>query len=364
MNDPVNLSLYSELIRFQVDLSRSEVRFSHPDNLMQRTLQELAHRIGLEYEYFLSSREARMTRVVVSTTFKAGAPGFRHGQPMISRRGSEQVFGGSSTIDANGTPNRQPVSVATPSDHLGSEFKFDGMESTVDELPTMGLDFDWSSYLGEQEVEEPDVLLSGLQRIVNVAPELPGGQDLLQYSGSFYHPVATGYVNKNMTQAQSQMGERFNSNYSWQGVFDGHSSPSAVHNDQLSLSSFSTAPLSMTHVREDLSASLSDASLFSSRQAGSRAGSISSIQSSCGRSRVSKILSRKSSIHRLDNSAGFQEFVFDSRPASRHLASSGRHGPLGATARAAMKAVAAAGACWRCKFLRKQAGNQLTLRSF
>ena len=38
MNDSSNLSLGFELVRFQVDLSRTVFRYSDPDNLKQRTI--------------------------------------------------------------------------------------------------------------------------------------------------------------------------------------------------------------------------------------------------------------------------------------------------------------------------------------
>ena len=97
------------------------------------------------------------------------------------------------------------------------------------------------------------------------------------------------------------------------------------------------------------------------------AGSSSSIRSrQCGqdRSRFSNLFPRILSTCSTTSSE-YQEFVFDSR--SEHSVShtslpsvdpnpsrvSGRRGPLSEWARVGMNAVKKKGACWRCKFLRK-----------
>jgi hypothetical protein len=65
------------------------------------------------------------------------------------------------------------------------------------------------------------------------------------------------------------------------------------------------------------------------------------------------MLSRKSSINK-GASSGFHESVFNSNSAQSSSRSSiGRRGPLDTFARAAMNAVKAVKACWRCKVLRK-----------
>jgi len=64
MNDPSNLALRDDLVRFQVDRSRHELRLviGNDDKTRQRTLQSLAHSLDLNYEYSLATREARITR--------------------------------------------------------------------------------------------------------------------------------------------------------------------------------------------------------------------------------------------------------------------------------------------------------------
>jgi hypothetical protein len=67
--------------------------------------------------------------------------------------------------------------------------------------------------------------------------------------------------------------------------------------------------------------------------------------------------SRRPNAHSRSGSRRFREIVFDSsqsRPTSTTSTSSVRRRPLNSIARAASRAVKAMGACWRCKFLRKQ----------
>lgn len=95
---------------------------------------------------------------------------------------------------------------------------------------------------------------------------------------------------------------------------------------------------------------------------GSRCNSLGSFSSDRPRSRHRP--SSQTSIHRTESSTRFQELVFDtnlSRTSSITSASSKRHKPLDSIARAAMKAVKAIGACWRCRFLRKQVSGLLDI---
>jgi hypothetical protein len=64
MNDPSNLALRDDLVRFQADRSRFEFRLviSNADKSRQRTLQSLAHSLDLNYEYSLALHEVRITR--------------------------------------------------------------------------------------------------------------------------------------------------------------------------------------------------------------------------------------------------------------------------------------------------------------
>jgi hypothetical protein len=363
MNDSVNLSLYSELVRFQVDLSKLEVRFSYPSNEMQRNLQSFAHGLGLEYEYFLDSREARITRAVVSTAFAPAANDFLPGLQLVERPGSENTSGGSSNIYTNETVDQQSISTSAIVENLGFSFESDSLDFATDELLDVIFPFDWGSNDVEPWAEEPGLRTSLMQGAIHKSPALLSAQNLPQHSDVFYKAAAQGCGDMDMSRTQLQMRDGiFDFNCSQQGPYHELSLSSAAQNDQLIFSPFSWT-LSSKMQDEDLASSFSDASLFSSRQAGSRSSSISSVHSNRGRSKISKMSSRRSCTYRQDNSAGFQEFIFNSRPA-KCVTSSGRQGPLNAIARAAMNAVTAAGACWRCKYLRKSVNASNTLKSF
>jgi hypothetical protein len=352
MNDPSNLSLYSELVRFQADHSKLEIRFSYPGNEMQRSLQSFAHGLGLEYEYFLDSREARITRAILLT----GEPGLGPGLSVALKRGSENISDGSSVVYTNETSNQQQAFILAPTDNSEPSFELDCLDFDMNELPDSIFNFDWISNASELRVDECDIRTSLLDETILGPSELPGGQILSHNSEESHNPVGQGYDQGNATRAESQMTDGvLDINCSPEKIYHEHASPSIVGSHKFGFFPFPIT-LSLTTKDEDLSSSFSDASLFSSRQAGSRSSSISSTQSSRGQNKVSKISSRRPCDRRQDNSARFQELVFNSRPP-RPLTSSGRHGPLNPIARAAMNAVTAAGACWRCKFLRKSVGS-------
>jgi hypothetical protein len=62
MNNPTNLSYYSQILLFQSNKSRDEILFDGPDNLQRRTLHDLAGGFGLEYEYSRATKQVRITR--------------------------------------------------------------------------------------------------------------------------------------------------------------------------------------------------------------------------------------------------------------------------------------------------------------
>lgn len=72
MNDESNLELYSKLLLFKNDLSRDEILWPHPENTLQRTLQSLAHRLNLEYEFSLGAQVARVSRPSLSMDIRSG----------------------------------------------------------------------------------------------------------------------------------------------------------------------------------------------------------------------------------------------------------------------------------------------------
>jgi hypothetical protein len=51
LNDPSSLALYNEVFLFKNDPSRNELLFTRKSKSEQRTLQSVAHGLGLDYEY-------------------------------------------------------------------------------------------------------------------------------------------------------------------------------------------------------------------------------------------------------------------------------------------------------------------------
>ena len=62
MNDETNLDLYSQLLLFRNDILQDELLFYGPDKSRQRSLQALAHKLGLECEYSLGTQTVRISR--------------------------------------------------------------------------------------------------------------------------------------------------------------------------------------------------------------------------------------------------------------------------------------------------------------
>jgi hypothetical protein len=351
MNIPSNLTLYSDLVRFQVDLSRAEIRFSNPDHLKQRILQALAHQLGLEFEYF--QKEARISRPGGQVLHETSASCTRPELPGSPQTSQDGMLGISSAATVNDTSDLHSVEdheapwrnqwQSTEVDTLGygdSGFFSDTGLNWTDNVytPTEGTEGLEISDLGEfielesssqQNTEAPQ-----LQRpyFLEVAP---------------YPSASVNVEHQGEPDTLDLLASEFNPR-TYSGLAP--SSEFQNHEDFLQMPEY-----------EDFGAALRKTSSYSTRQSGSRgvsrAGSISSMHSEIGRSRISKVISRRSSVQSKESTSGYQELVFDSnlsRTVSWTSASSGRRGPLGTVARAAMNAVKAVGSCWRCKFLRKQ----------
>jgi hypothetical protein len=389
MNDPSNLSLGFELVRFQVDLSRTEFRYSDPDNLKQRTLQSLAHTLGLEYEYCLRTREARVTRSDVLTSHQVEISRSSFDQEIVSQGSCtlEEVSSGWPDINENAVFTKHPDRVTTPTDDLGTFDLLEGLEFSNDDFTVEG--FDWSSSFCERQAGERVIEPSGFRETASMPPDLPNGQELLQQPSAFCGSaqfaldfVPNGdYVSGDPIQDQScipdclRVGNKSHFGSSREKICHDYPSTPPIHDPQL-LSHL----LSLDPGYEELSDCLSETSIYNSWQASSRRGSgsgsrfgsrvgsssssIGSVNSDRFRGWASSIISKRPSMHRRNSSTRFQELVFDANPScpsSTTSTPSGRRKPLDSIARAAMKAVKAISACWRCRFLRKQVGLSATL---
>lgn len=62
MNDKVNLSFYTQLIRFQGNAGEIETTFLFPNNPQQRMIQSWAHELGFAFEYSLATQSGRVVK--------------------------------------------------------------------------------------------------------------------------------------------------------------------------------------------------------------------------------------------------------------------------------------------------------------
>ncbi|KUJ23250.1 uncharacterized protein LY89DRAFT_177118 [Mollisia scopiformis] len=69
MNDPETVAVYTRLVRFQSDIFSEEIAFGDPDSSLRRIIHDLAHRLGLEFEFSLLTRCARVTRPIPANPY-------------------------------------------------------------------------------------------------------------------------------------------------------------------------------------------------------------------------------------------------------------------------------------------------------
>ncbi|KAE8445807.1 hypothetical protein EG329_012865 [Mollisiaceae sp. DMI_Dod_QoI] len=369
MNNPSNLSLGFELVRFQGDLSRTEFWHHDPDNQTQRTLQSLAHGLGLEYEYCLRTREARIVRLNVHTSPQVETSRSRLDQGIASQELTEHVSESWLGIDENLIFTGHPDRATPPPNDLVSFDFLESLDFSTDDIPME--EFDWTFDLDEQRADKQIMESSELREPVSKLPGLPNGQDLLQ-QGAFFKPVEPvadlvpydAHTSRNLAQSQSYNPETLH--ISDEGAFEfssnemrhGFSSTPAIHDPPLL-----PTPLPLIGGYEDLSDYQSEASLCNSWQAESRRGSrpgsgiggrvwsssssIGTLNSDRARGRASSIASSRCSRrsrHQKNSSTKFQELVFDANPsrdASTTSTSSRRHKSLDSISRAAVRAVKA-----------------------
>jgi len=109
MNDPSNLALYGELMVFKSDMSKIEFIRNHPDRSLQKNLQAVAHYLGLEYEYSLGTRSARISRPVFSpedhhnSLLQSGSPGADNSSKLSFGNDVPTASTGLSTADLRGS---------------------------------------------------------------------------------------------------------------------------------------------------------------------------------------------------------------------------------------------------------------------
>ena len=407
MNDPVNLYFYAQIVALEHDFCRNDRIFKILSHSYQRALQSIAHSRNLEYEYHNGcARVFRRTTEQIS-----GSPCSDNldaiftdsfwESPIQTSMKSLLGHNATDTPAMNETealsllPNQHtPLSVYDPMKFPTSA---ELLEPSPDQIADGAMAMFESTSLSQQASSDaisPFLGFSGIQQPCGSLDSQPFQQQqtampsfnpsqafIPDETTSMLHSTQPGLTTENdyfysldMSPSSPQYAQLFDSKFELTNdgdLRDGESDrclarvdsvPDNPLNDyQYPQISHLSRGSSFTSDRPASSDPPSPSpwipSAFPNSKPSSRAGSISSLHSDRGRSRVSKIFRRNSngSIY----SSGKGEHVFDFNQArSSSRASSGRSvrtGPLDKIARAGMKAVLAiGGACWRCKILGKK----------
>jgi hypothetical protein len=363
MNDPSNIALFSKIVGFQVDFSRTEFLYNNPDNVHQRTLQSLAHSLGLEYEYCLRARQARITRPDVPLSDQVKIPAFGLDHQSITQDATVVITASRPGINESAllTECREPV--VTMTNDLETFDPLDLLDFGNDDFNLA--EFDSNFNFGERQADCQERASSQLLEKSTIPMDISNRPDFFEqcdiFSGSSQFSADLAHI----VPHDDHLGRGPNPIQRYQD-------PSCVdqflelgEKDDRGSSSKETylGNISMPAIRDHHSwPAYSRPGSISGSRVGSSGSSVGSFNSSRsyfrGRpSRVLTLTSRRPSTHSRTGSRRFREIVFDSspsRPTSTTSTSSVRHKPLDSIARAGAKAVKAIGACWRCKFLRKQ----------
>jgi uncharacterized Zn-finger protein len=174
MNNPSNLYLYSQVLVFKTDISREDVTFESSPPSEQRSLQAIAHQLGLDYEYSKASRTVRISRPEPSDPLEFVNPEF-HGtgniQPFAASGVPSQMDLGSDNnchqnMSALDNPQLNPPSVDSsmmspspiPSSIFDSAFSVDLYSSNSN--ITYSCPASPVSSLGQVDEEPPPLELS------------------------------------------------------------------------------------------------------------------------------------------------------------------------------------------------------------
>ncbi|KAH8756869.1 hypothetical protein BGZ57DRAFT_802906 [Hyaloscypha finlandica] len=264
MNDVVNLTFYTQVIRFQMSPMQEETPFQDPDPLQQKAIHTWAQSLGFDYEYSLATRTARVVRAI--------------------------------PIDAAAVP------------------RLDSLEF---------FDFDSSMDMGVVG-DDLGTTNNDLRRM-----------DVSHMEGLWTDPIIWPSVQAPLEHHATK-----------------DSSTQTDHPDPLDEEQV------LQHMGLDKAQTLLNDPLHIDREENSSIFWPSSVEVERGLKSMRGRFGRRESAQS-PASSGYQEIILNS-DSSRvpSPATSGRRGPLDAAGRAAMKAVKAVRACWRCKFLRKTCGPE------
>ncbi|KAF4626905.1 hypothetical protein G7Y89_g11252 [Cudoniella acicularis] len=375
MNDASNLRCYTKLIRFQMSPSEEELLFESPDTVQQRTIQSWAHAMGLEFEYSLATRIARVVRQ--APTVATESAGMFDGEPTSSISFLNSQYAQPLDYNFDGVFNQDqfllPDLVAITSQPTTSHTKKGSYETSDKSTQTdmYPLHHPTHPHLPIQPVSTYPPAATILPPVSNSNNTYtPQGHRVKSMrailacqpcrSIKLAKPLPSIATTEQRSRVSAVVLERENAALSTPSVSlvlgrvliaaskikirkskiqinnEGFNAPSLKHGTPTQMHEPTGPPLIP-------------------RQESSQIGPPMSVEGERGRELVKRAY-ESHSILNSPASSGYQEIIFDSsspRMRSPASASSGRRGPLDAAARAAANAVKAIGSCWRCKFLRK-----------
>ncbi|KAL3417196.1 hypothetical protein PVAG01_11196 [Phlyctema vagabunda] len=175
MNDPATLDLYNQLLIFKILDTMDSLELNGLSNQLQGTLHQLADRLGLQYEFSLSTRLARISRQNSDLSFVDNmSADFLVDLDKVS----DQI------IETNSTPpdaNYTPTGTISNSELISQYDQKQQPESNIDDLFSTLFDGDLSSLLRYQTLNE-DFSSAGLPG--NSSPDtIPWTKDSDMWSG-------------------------------------------------------------------------------------------------------------------------------------------------------------------------------------
>ncbi|CZR58151.1 uncharacterized protein PAC_08042 [Phialocephala subalpina] len=346
MNDPWTLSCYSQMIIFQNDHSRLYLVFEDPLHAQQQVIQSLAHRVelGLEYEYNLLTRRAVVSRPVFLPQATISDPFWD--QYHEAPEAMDSLDLALQNIHADTVPTTSQPDCAAAAAFSSEEVTQSGLTSQQESTPFLDLveafglperhsQVHTQSLVQDDYTHEPKAQQNNTPCDLRIDASLEDGslQALLAQEAEIQAEIARTRAELARTQAKITQTKAEIASLQLEQTSD---TPTIPQSNLFYTSSSSDIP---------------QYSYKPQSRATSRAGSISSVQSNQGRSRVGKIFSRVSSSRSIE---GSMYSCFDSKSTDTSISSRRSRQAMDKFAKAAMKAVKAIGACWRCKLLRKQ----------
>ncbi|KAE8445150.1 hypothetical protein EG329_013646 [Mollisiaceae sp. DMI_Dod_QoI] len=321
MNDEWTLSAYKQMLFFKTDFQRYYLGFEDPNHAQQKVIQSLAHRpdLGLEYEYNLFSRQALVSRPLMLPQSLPEEPTGLTWDDILSLDASEPSDAAPKDMQAG---QKGPVVL----DPLPTEVNYPC--ALYPQRPTHLIPVPFP----QLDSNDPELVIASIHE--------PSGFD----------PTINSQ-NTAMTLNQRLLSDILPECTYEDPDFRPFSSTPDISTDQYLQYDHAFFKQDRDQVSEVTSR---DSSITSGTS------SVYSARSHQSRGRIGKIFSRKSST-RSGTSSMYS--CFDSNPtqsAATDTSTRPRKSrrSMDTIARAAMKAVKAVGACWRCKVLKKRCTDE------